>query len=291
MPRGLDHIVHAVRDLDAAAELYARLGFRVGARNRHPWGTHNRIVQMPGFYVELLTVAEPDKIGDDVMSRHFGGFHRDFLAGGEGLSMLLLGSVDAVADAKALHASGIAASDAVRFERDGARADGTVVKLAFTLAFARDARAPRAGFAVCQHHNPQNFWNLAFHDHANSACGVAGVVLVADNPSDHHIFLSAFVGERALQATSSGVRIATPRGDIRLMDAAAFRDHFGGEPPDVSAGARLAAVRLAVRDLHAARAALKAGGIAAAERMGRLVVAAAQARSATLVLEPAGAAG
>jgi catechol 2,3-dioxygenase-like lactoylglutathione lyase family enzyme len=35
MPHGLDHIVHAVRDLDAAAEFYCRAGFTVGARNRH----------------------------------------------------------------------------------------------------------------------------------------------------------------------------------------------------------------------------------------------------------------
>ena len=51
MARGLDHIVHAVRDLDAAAALYQRLGFQVGARNAHPWGTHNHIVQMPGFFI------------------------------------------------------------------------------------------------------------------------------------------------------------------------------------------------------------------------------------------------
>ena len=68
MARGLDHIVHAVRDLDAAAELYRRLGFTVGARNRHSWGTHNHIVQLPGFFIELLTVAEPDKLGSDGFS-------------------------------------------------------------------------------------------------------------------------------------------------------------------------------------------------------------------------------
>src|SRR5215470_1039177 len=59
MARALDHIVHAVRDLDAAADLYRRLGFTVGARNRHPWGTHNHIVQFPGFFTELLTLAAP----------------------------------------------------------------------------------------------------------------------------------------------------------------------------------------------------------------------------------------
>lgn len=57
MPHGLDHIVHAVRDLDAAAEFYGRAGFTVGARNRHPWGTHNRIVQLKNCYIEILEVA------------------------------------------------------------------------------------------------------------------------------------------------------------------------------------------------------------------------------------------
>ncbi len=71
MARGLDHIVHAVRDLDAAADFYRRLGFTVGARNRHPWGTHNHIVQLPGFFIELLTFAEPEKLGDDGFSINF----------------------------------------------------------------------------------------------------------------------------------------------------------------------------------------------------------------------------
>ncbi|MBZ0147420.1 MAG: VOC family protein, partial [Pseudorhodoplanes sp.] len=64
MTRGLDHIAHAVRDLDKAADFYRRIGFTVGTRNRHPWGTHNCIVQFPGFFIEILTLAEPDKLGD-----------------------------------------------------------------------------------------------------------------------------------------------------------------------------------------------------------------------------------
>jgi len=283
MSRGLDHIVHAVRDLDQAAELYARLGFRVGARNRHPWGTHNRIVQLPGFFVELLTVAEPDKLGDDGFSQLFGRFNQDFLKAGDGLALLLLESRDIAHDHAELRAAGIAASDVLRFEREGRRPDGSTVQLAFSLIFARDPKAPRIGFAVCQNHYPENFWNVAFHDHANTACNIAGAVLVAENPSEHHIFLSALTGERELQSSSSGIRLATPRGDIQVMDAAAFRSHFGVAPPDVSAGARLAALRFAVRDLDAAQAALKAGGVDAKSHMGNLVVAPENARGATLV--------
>jgi catechol 2,3-dioxygenase-like lactoylglutathione lyase family enzyme len=62
--RALDHIVHAVRDLDAAAELYRRLGFTVGARNRHSraWGTQNHIVQLPDTFIELLAVTSREGI-------------------------------------------------------------------------------------------------------------------------------------------------------------------------------------------------------------------------------------
>ena len=285
MPRGLDHIVHAVRDLEEAAELYRRLGFTVGERNRHSWGTHNRLVQFPGVFIELLTVAEPAKLGADGFSNLFGRFNQSFLSNQEGLSLLLLESDDAAADAALFQSSGIAASEVMTFEREGNRPDGAPVKVAFSLAFARDAGAPGIGFAVCQHHLPENFWNPVFQRHPNTASGIASVVLVAENPSDHHIFLSAFTGVRDLHATSSGVSASTPRGEIKVMDPAAFRSHFGTEPPDISQGARLAALQFRVRDRAALEAALNKGGVAASSRMGSTVVAPQIAMGATLVFQ------
>ena len=58
MPRRIDHLVIAVHDLDGAAAFYQRLGFQVGARNRHPWGTENRIVQFSASFLELITLGE-----------------------------------------------------------------------------------------------------------------------------------------------------------------------------------------------------------------------------------------
>src|SRR5437764_3273598 len=285
MPRGLDHIVHAVRDLDAAAELYRRLGFNVGARNRHPWGTHNHVIQFPGCFFELLAVVEPEKLGTEGFSALFGTFNRLFLKRQEGLSFIVLESRDATADAAEFRAAKIAVSDALHFEREGTKPDGSRVKVGFSLAFARDPHAPEIGFAVCQQHYPENFWDATFQEHANSATGIADVVLVAENPSDLHIFLSAFVGERELQATSSGVLAPTPRGDIRVMDPAAFRSHFGVAPPDISGGARLAAVRFTIQDRTALLATLDAGHIAFSIHMGAVVVAPQTLLGATLVLE------
>jgi catechol 2,3-dioxygenase-like lactoylglutathione lyase family enzyme len=285
MPRGLDHVVHAVRDLDAAAALYRGLGFTVGARNRHPWGTHNHIVQLPGFFVELLTVAEPEKLGNDGFSTLFGKFNRDFLARREGLSYLMLESRDATADAAQFHAAGIAASEALHFERDATTPDGATVKVGFSLAFARDAGAD-IGFATCQQHHPDNFWNPALQQHPNTVTGVAGAVIVAENPSDHHIFLSAFTGERELLASSSGVAAPTPRGNIAIMDQSAFRNHFGIAAPDIADKARLAALRFHVRRREALAGILEDGRVPHDAHMDQLIVGPEAAMGAVLVFEP-----
>ena len=286
MSRGLDHAVHAVRDLDAAAAFYRRLGFTVGARNAHPWGTHNHIVQLPGFFVELLTVAEPEKLGGEGFAALFGGFNQRFLARREGLSFLMLESHDAGADACDFDAAGIALSPELEFEREGSRPDGSRLKVGFSLAFAHDALAPAIGFATCRQHHPENFWNPAFQQHANGACAIAGVVIVAENPSDHHIFLSAFTGERALNATSSGITAHTPRGELQIMDTAAFRSHFGVAPPDIAGSARLAALRFAVRERESLLATLDAAAVPHILHMGHVVVAPQAAMGATLVFAP-----
>ena len=287
MPLGLDHLIHAVHHLDAAAALYRSLGFTVGARNRHPWGTHNAIVQFPGVFIELLTMAEPGKLGVGGLSEHFGRGTQHFLERGEGLSFIVLESADVAADAAKYNAAGIGTTGPLPFEREGSRPDGSKVRIGFTLAFVRDSHAPEVGFAVCKHRYPENFWNPAFQRHTNGASSIAGVVLVAENPSDHHIFLSAFTGERELLATSSGVAASTPRGAVQIMDPAAFENHFGIAPPDLAAGPVFAALRFGVRDPSAPVAALSAGGIPFSSHMGRTVVEPGTAMGATLVFEPA----
>jgi catechol 2,3-dioxygenase-like lactoylglutathione lyase family enzyme len=287
MPHGLDHIVHAVRDLDAAAEFYRRAGFTVGARNRHPWGTHNRIVQFQGCFIELITIGEPELILPTAAgSFSFGGFTRDFLAQAEGLSMLVLEGKGAAADVAAFRKAGIGQYDQFDFEREAKRPDGSTVKVGFSLAFATDSAAPWIGYFTCQQHYPENFWNPAFQIHPNGVTGIAGVTMVAENPADHAAFFRAFTGEGELKSNSNGITITTPRGVIQVMDSTAYRQHFAVEPPDLTRGARLAAIRFALRDKAALMSAL-GGGIAPSEHMGNLVIAPNAAHGATLIFETA----
>jgi catechol 2,3-dioxygenase-like lactoylglutathione lyase family enzyme len=290
MPRGLDHITHAVRDLDAAAELYRRLGFTVGARNRHPpaWGTENHVVQLAGSFIEVLGLGDASGMvphGERTFS--FGAHNRDFLSHQEGLSMIALEG-RGTADAEAFRAAGIGDYKPYDFEREAKRPDGTPIKVAFSLAFAHNARSPEIGFFTCQHHHPENFWNPAFQEHTNTAHAVAGVVLVAKRPGELRPLLSAWVGQPDLAESAMAITATTPRGDVEVLSPAAFSSVLGVASPKMTRGPRIAALRLAVRDFGMAVNTLKRADVKAQMRMGRIVVPPEVAMGATLVFEPAG---
>ncbi len=197
---------------------------------------------------------------------------------------MILQSEDARADEAAFRAAGIAASETMRFEREGKRPDGSPVKVAFSLAFAEDKLAPDIHFAVCQQHYPENFWNPAFQKHANGATGIAGAVVVADVPQRHRAFFEAFVGTQAVDR-EDGMSLLTPRGRIDLVTPAAFTGRYGVAPPDVSRGARLAALRFAVADPSLLQAVPELAGLAGVDAGGPTVIGADDALGATLVFE------
>ena len=262
MARGLDHVVHVVRDLDVAARLYGRLGFQVGARNVHPWGTHNRLVQFPGFFLEILTVGDPDKIVPQTRTAFsFGAFNRDFLAGvGEGLACMVVEGHDPAAEKAALDAGGFGGFDLLNFSRKGKRADGSDTEVGFSIAFGRDPASPHAGFFTCKQIHPQNFWSRELQRHDNGAQRIAACALVAENPTDHHIFLEALVGVRDVRATSLGLTVATPRGDVLALDPRSFRDAYGVEGPK-DEGLRIGALVFTVSDLAATGALIERSGV------------------------------
>lgn len=271
MARGLDHLVIAVHDLDAAGRFYEALGFRVGARNRHPWGTENRIVQFPGVFLELITVGEGADIPPHAPGRFsFGAFVRDALARREGVAMIVLEAHDAEADRAAFAAAGIGGFERFDFERQARRADGSTARVAFSLAFAASRLLPEVGFFVCQQHEPQNFWNSAFQSHPNGASGIPAVTLIAENPSDHAEFLSHFTGQRDLVSNSAGIVVPTPRGRIEVTSGPAYAFHTGetlSEEP-----ARIVGFTVAVPALDVVQDRLASMGVAHRRRGSLLVI-------------------
>lgn len=288
MVRGLDHVVHVVRDLEAAGELYDLLGFTVGSRNRHPWGTQNRIVQTPGFFVELLEVAEPEVIPpheETVFS--FGAFCRDFQAArGQGLAMLVMEGRDPAAEKAEFDTAGFGGFELFDFSREAKRPDGTNVEVAFTLAFARDPASPDCGFFVCTQRRPENFWAPELQRHMNGVTGVAGVVFTAADPVAHLPFLSTFIGTDPHRAVDGWYIAETPRGRIEIMTPALFEQRFGLAAP-AGEGLHLAGVRFAVADIDKTRKRLAASRMTAEEIEGVIVIGPKPGLGAMLVFEPA----
>ena len=290
MPRAIDHLVLAGHDLDALAALYRRLGFNVGPRNKHPWGTENHIVQLAGGFLELIGLGagfHAPAATEPVAP--FAGFLAHYLAQREGLAMLALRAANAAADADEFAHVKIGFGAPFSFSRAATRADGSAAPVAFTLAFARSALIPDAGFFTCQQHNPENFRDAAAQAHPNGASHVASVVMVAENPSAHAEFLSHFCGEREMLATSMGIDIDTGGGHIEVLTPLAFQFRFGAPalPADAGDTPRFAAYRIAVANIDAARASLAAQGVVAGMHDGRIVVPPAAAHGVAIVFEAA----
>jgi hypothetical protein len=287
MTRPIDHLVVAVRDLDEAARLYERLGFQVGGRNRHPWGTENRLIQFPGSFIELITVGEvTDASPEDSRSFDFGSFVARYLVRREGLAMLALKSADAEADAAAFAAAGLGDFEPFFFERRSRRADGSEAPVAFTLAFAQDPDAPDAGFFACQHHAPENLWNLAFQSHPNGADGISAVVLASEEPLRHAAFLGRFTD--AVEAAPAGHDLSLALGDARMDvvtpdDAAELYGSVEVDPHRPE----FAAFAIRVPDVRFVALHLDAAGVPHQQIGSRLVVPASAAHGVAIAFDPA----
>jgi hypothetical protein len=294
LARGIDHLVLAARDLDHAATIYKNLGFTVGARNRHPWGTLNHIVQLDGSFLELITTeagfAPPDA---QAAVQPFAGFLHDYLARREGLAMLVLDSADAASDGLAFAKAGIGLGSPFFFERKGRRAGGEEVHVAFTLAFARTPHIRDAGFFVCQQHYPEAFWSPALQSHANTAVRIAAVTMLASAPHHAEPFLAEFAGV-APDVIDGGLAFETARGRIEVLTREACCAEWGpgtvAQTPQSplsgpSLPPSLVGFRVVVTDLGAARAALERGGVAHHTHERRLIVPAAAAAGTAIAFE------
>jgi hypothetical protein len=168
--------------------------------------------------------------------------------------------------------------------RKGKRADGSDTEVGFDLVFARYPGSPQAVFFTMKQTQPENFWSEKMQHHANGAVAIAACVLVAENPTDHHIFLECFAGVRDVRSSSLGLTIETPRGTVLALDRRGFADTFGVEPP-IDDGLRVGAAVFKVRDLAATREVLRRNGLLARDHREKLVVSGAAAHGAVIAFE------
>ncbi len=283
---GIDHLVLAVRDLEEARRRYRALGFTLTPPARHPFGTGNSLVQIDGAFLELLGVVAPEDIPAPVPQHfNFAAFNRDYLARGEGFSMLVLASEDARAEQVRMKVAGLESYDPFDFSRQAKLPSGEEVTVGFSLAFATNAAMPDAGFFYCQQHAPKHFWKADYQRHANGAATMEEVGLVAEGPDEAGSFLAAFANAVAVPV-EGGLSLDTGRGVISVLTPDAFRAHWGFAAESAHEGPRLAAYRLGVNDAATALKAVEGSGVEAIIAQDRAAIAAEHLFGTGLVLAP-----
>lgn len=279
-PRGIDHLVLAVRDLDAAEAAFKAMGFTLTPRAYHPFGTANQLAMFDGNFVELLGVADASKIPEHSSDGFsFAAWNRDFIEMREGVSMLVLDSTDPAADHDAFKAAGLTTWPPTSFARAAVQPDGSEAEVSFTLCFAVSAAVPSLPSFTCRQHAPQNFWKPAFQAHANTASVIDGLTVATDDVGTVAAYYTALLGADAVvpDEEGEGAVARTARGSIEILPRARLAERFGDAAPaepavSVSPGPAFAGWRVSVADLEAARAALGAGGVSYSESGGVLRV-------------------
>ncbi len=267
----LDHVVINVRDgLDAAADLYERLGFTLTPRGHHTLGSSNNLAVLGTDYLELLGVQPGAASRADVL---------DWPAG---LNGLVFKTFDSDATYAALQSAGLPVLPPQAFSRPVETPGGAAGDAAFrTVRLEREA-VPAGRLFFCHHLTPQLVWQDAWRRHANGALGV----IAAEDPAEPAALLVRLFGADAVRRHAAGFTLLAGLSRIDIVTPAALAAEFGAAAPEAAGrGQFMAALTLRTASLDRAAAAAQAGGIAAVREPGRLVVPAGTLGGMTLVFE------
>lgn len=226
---GLDHVIVAVGDLDAAAARYRALGFSLKPGRLHENGIRNEHVKFPdGVELELLTAPEAR---DELTTEY-----RRHLEGGDGPAFV-----------------GLFAPDRDRVAREVAAA-GHPTERSGALLSVRDGDELDHLFFGGRNHSPTD--RPEHFAHPNTAEALIGVWLASSEPAPELALLEH------LGAVVERREVAAP--DPVAATIARFAEGFVVLLPAsrrIVADRPIVGVTFRVRDLAAARRAVEKGGV------------------------------
>jgi catechol 2,3-dioxygenase-like lactoylglutathione lyase family enzyme len=270
---GIDHVVIVVRDLQRAANAYARLGFTLTPRGEHSLGSQNHCIMFGRDYIELLAVPQPHPAL---------AYYRDFLSHGEGLAAIALASRDARAAHAELAAAGVRVEPPLEFSRP-VKLENGAREARFRIVQLPVEALPGARAFVCEHFTPELVWQEEWRAHAIGATGLAAIGLAVEDVDAAANAYGRVLAEKP-QRITEGLLVNTGTVPIGL----ASRGSLGRRLDGVALPARprpvVAALFIHVADRALAARALEHHGIQPVRlKDGSLGVGAEQAHGIALV--------
>ncbi len=257
---GIDHAVIMVRDLDAAAANWKRLGFTISPRGTHSakMGSGNYTIMLDPDYIELLGVLADTEHNAPA---------RAFLAHREGIERIAFTAVDSADGAAEIRARGFEPIGPTDFERPVTMPDGSLSAAKFTTFQWPVAEAP-GGLRIfaCQHKTRETVWIPELMKHANGAQRLKQVLIVSPEPAKEAAHLVRLI-DGGIRAEPDGA-IAVPSGSDRADFVFLTKEQLAKRYPEVSfAGLPergSAGMVIATSDLAAAEKAVGDAGVRSA---------------------------
>ena len=224
---GIDHAVVVVKDLDAAAETWKRLGFTLSPRGTHSakMGSGNYTIMLDPDYIELLGIlAETDH---NVPTRNF------LAQRGEGIERIAFTAIDSAAGAEEIRAKGFEPIGPIDFERPVPLPDGTISAARFRVFQWPVAEAP-GGLRIfaCQHKTRETVWIPELMRHVNGAKQLKQALIVTPDPSKDAAHLSRLIDRDGRPESDGAVTVAS--GGDRADFVFLTRDQLAARYPGVS---------------------------------------------------------
>jgi catechol 2,3-dioxygenase-like lactoylglutathione lyase family enzyme len=216
---GIDHTLVGVRDLEAARERWARLGFTPTPRGRHiGWGTANYCLMLERGYIELLGILDPSQFTNNLDK---------FLESREGLMGLAFASDDPAATKARLEAAGLHPDGPKDLKRLLELPEGDALP-EFRLLFLPKAETPDLSAFVCCHLTPQLIRRPEWLDHPNGARALHGMTVIVEEPAKTAAAYRAFFGPDCVRPIAGGAEVACGAERLRFITRERFAALFPG---------------------------------------------------------------
>ncbi len=226
---GIDHAVVVVKDLDAAAASWRRLGFTLSPRGTHSakMGSGNYTIMLDPDYIELLGIlTETDH---NIPTRNF------LAKRGEGIERIAFTAVDSALGAEEIRARGFEPIGPIDFERPVPLPDGSLSAAKFRVFQWPVEEAP-GGLRIfaCQHKTRETVWIPELMRHANCAKRLKQAFIVTSDPTGDARHLSRLIDREGRLEADGAVTVpsGSDRADFVFLTRDQLASRFPGVPLD-----------------------------------------------------------
>ncbi len=240
---GIDHVLLAVQNLDAAQMGWRRLGFATSPRGKHLGrGTGNCCLMFEHDYIELFGIIGPEPASPEYVA---------FLAEREGPMKLAWATQDGAEAAAALAKLGLHPAPPRDLSRQLELPEGTAVPR-FSIVALPPEDTPGLTSFLCAHLTPELMRRRAWLAHPNGATGLAGITVVVEDTAPLVAPYEQLFGAGSVATTDDVVTLRV--GEHRIIfatpdDFAAMYPEVDVEPEALRSG--IAALTVTVGDPEA----------------------------------------